>query len=44
MKDKIRYYIAAIRWLWENRTWSNTRQKRKAFDRAMREEERNARG
>ena len=37
MKDKIRYYIAAARWLWENRSWANTRQKWKAFDRAMRE-------
>lgn len=35
MKKKIRYYIAAVRWLWENHTWANTRQKWKAFDRDM---------
>lgn len=39
MRAKIRYYIAAIRWLWENRIWKNTRQKWKAFDRAMRKYE-----
>lgn len=39
MKDKIRYYIAATWWLWENRSWANTRQKWKAFDRAMLEYE-----
>lgn len=39
MKAKIRYYIAAARWLWENRDWGNTRQKWKAFDRAMRKYE-----
>ncbi len=39
MKKKLRWYIAAIRWLWENRTWANARQKWKAFDRAMRERE-----
>lgn len=37
MKKKLRWYIAAIRWLWENRTWASGRQKWKAFDRAMRE-------
>lgn len=31
----VRWYIAAIRWMWENRNWANTRQKWKAFDRAM---------
>lgn len=35
---RIRYYIRAARWLWANRGWRNSRQKRKAFDRAMREE------
>lgn len=29
---KMKYYLAAIRWLWENRTWKSTRQKWKAFD------------
>ena len=33
------YYIAAARWLWENRSWANIRQKWKAFDRAMRKYE-----
>lgn len=37
MKKKIKYYLAAIRWLWQNRSWANTRQKWKAFDKAMRE-------
>lgn len=32
---KLRFYIAAIRWLWQNRTWKSCRQKWKAFDRAM---------
>ncbi len=35
---RIRYYIRAARWLWDNRAWRNSRQKWKAFDRAMREE------
>lgn len=34
---KIRYYIAAARWRWKNRHWRDSRQKRKAFDKAMRE-------
>ena len=34
---KFRWYITVIRWLWENRSWKNTRQKWKAFDRAMKE-------
>lgn len=38
MRKKLRWYIAAIRWLWENRSWGSSRQKRKAFDKAMREE------
>jgi hypothetical protein len=29
----IRYYIFCIHWLWENRTWQNSRQKWKAMDR-----------
>lgn len=37
MRKKLRYYRAAVRWLWENRGWKNTRQKWKAFDKAMRE-------
>lgn len=28
-----KYYIFRIRWLWKNRTWSNTRQKFKALER-----------
>ncbi len=32
---KIEWYIRALRWLYENRTWENTRQKWKAFDRYM---------
>ena len=38
MKQKIMRYLRAIRWLWENRSWGSSRQKWKAFDRAMREE------
>lgn len=34
---KLKWYIAAARWLWQNRTWKPTRQKWKAFDKAMRE-------
>lgn len=37
--DKLRYYIFAIRWLWRNRSWANTRQKWKAMDRAWKESE-----
>lgn len=37
IKEKVKWYGAAIRWLWDNRSWANTRQKWKAFDRAMRE-------
>ncbi len=37
MMNRIRYYLRAIRWLWENRSWKNTRQKWKEFDRAMKE-------
>lgn len=37
MREIIRYYLAAIRWLWENRCWADTRQKRKAFYKAMQE-------
>ncbi len=33
--SKIEWYIRALRWLYENRTWENTRQKWKAFDRYM---------
>jgi len=29
--NKIRYYWFAIRWLYRNRTWDNTRQKYKAL-------------
>lgn len=36
---KVRWYISAIRWLWENRRWGSSRQKRKAFDRAMKKAE-----
>lgn len=36
---RVRWYIAAVKWLWENRTWADTRQKRKAFERAMRKRE-----
>lgn len=39
MKKKIKYYLRALRWLWDNRTWNNIRQKWKAFDRAMREDD-----
>lgn len=31
--ESIRYYIFAIRWLWRNRTWGETRQKYKALNR-----------
>lgn len=33
--NKARYYIKALRWLWANRTWRSSRQKWKAFDRAI---------
>lgn len=36
---KIKYYIKALRWLWDNRDWANTRQKWKALERYMKEEE-----
>ncbi len=36
---KIKYYLKALRWLWANRTWENTRQKMKALARHMREAE-----
>lgn len=39
MKKKVKWYIAAIRWLWANRAWENTRQKWKAFDKAMKSKE-----
>lgn len=29
----IKYYLFCIRWLWENRSWKNTRQKFKAMER-----------
>lgn len=32
---KLRYYIAALRWLWVNQKWRNSRQKWKAFDREI---------
>lgn len=37
MKKKIKWWLAALRRLWKNRHWANTRQKWKAFDRAMSE-------
>ena len=33
---RFKYYLFAIRWLWENRTWDDTRQKYKALNRAWR--------
>lgn len=35
---KLRWYLAALRWLWDNRSWHSSRQKWKAFERAMKEE------
>ena len=32
---KIKYYIFAITWHWKNRKWKNTRQKQKAFEKAI---------
>lgn len=32
---KVRYYIKALWWLWANHKWCDSRQKRKAFARAM---------
>ncbi len=32
----IMYYIKAIRWLFHNRKWRNSRQKWKALDRELR--------
>lgn len=34
---KIKYYIKALRWLWVNRTWENSRQKWKALAKYMNE-------
>lgn len=36
---KIRYYLRVLRWLWDNRTWENSRQKMKALERYMKEVE-----
>lgn len=33
---RLRYYLAAARWLWANRTWANTRQKFKAMEKELR--------
>ncbi len=33
--NKLRYYLFTIRWLWDNRTWRNSRQKWKALERAQ---------
>lgn len=30
---RIKYYLFAIRWLWKNREWSDTRQKYRAMNR-----------
>ncbi len=35
MKQKIQWYLKALRWLWENRKWANTQQKWKAFSKHM---------
>lgn len=35
--QKVKYYIKALRWLWANRTWENTRQKWKALAKYMKE-------
>lgn len=35
--EKMRFYIFCIRWLWENRTWAETRQKYKAMARDWRQ-------
>lgn len=37
---KLKYYVFCIRWLWKNRTWENTRQKWKAFEKDWRKEAR----
>lgn len=37
--ELIRYYLFALRWLWNNRSWKSTRQKWKALDRAWAERE-----
>jgi len=29
---KIKYYIFCIKWLWNNRTWDNTKQKFKRME------------
>ena len=34
MIRKIKYYRFVIRWLWDNRTWKDTRQKWKALNKA----------
>ena len=35
--QKIKDCLKALRWLWANRTWENTRQKWKALEKYMRE-------
>lgn len=35
---KVKYYIKALRWLWANRKWRNSRRKWKALVREMQEE------
>lgn len=37
--EKIKYYIFAIRWFYQNRKWQPSRQKYKAFDKALKERE-----
>lgn len=37
---RIRHYLFCIKWLWQNRTWANTRQKYKAMERDWAEAQR----
>lgn len=34
---RIKFYLFAARWLWQNRSWRWSRQKQKAFVRACQE-------
>lgn len=36
--SKIKYYLFAVKWLWINRDWDDTRQKYKAMAKAWKKE------
>lgn len=39
MIHKFRYYKFTIKWMWQNRTWKDTRQKWKAMDKDWKKEQ-----